>query len=79
MTQFVLKVIKSEGKITKTLGFVGNKEGKSWPVVKYVNQAQKWSNGILAEGAASQYFEYLRTKYPNCGLADSIKLEHVQV
>lgn len=45
-------------------GYVGQMKYGRWPLVAKAAAAQKYTNMILAEGAANQYFAYLKIRSP---------------
>lgn len=61
MTRIAIEVCQAE----QRKKFVGKAEKGRWKAVKTIDDAEKWTNMVLAEGAANQYLGYLREKYPN--------------
>ena len=60
------------------IGYVAKAKKGSWPLVTTKGQAERFTNQILAEGAASQYFRYLREVLKREMNGYSIRYERVK-
>lgn len=76
--QIVLQVWRMNPDQTQdSCGYVGEANKGNWPLVASTDQAGKFPNEILAEGAANQYLSYLRVEKP--ALLPTTKIEQVPV